>query len=107
MRFVTVRDLRSRSAEIWRKLRGEKEMVITHGGKPIAILASVPEGGLEESLAAIRRARATRAVATLQLRSTARAADRLGREEIDAEIASTRKARRRWVRPSTRNMVST
>ena len=40
MRFITVRELRSRSAEIWRRLADEPDMVITSNGKPVAILSA-------------------------------------------------------------------
>ena len=53
MRFVTVRELRSQSADVWRRLAKEPEMVITSNGKPVAILSAVLPEGLEESLAAL------------------------------------------------------
>jgi len=93
MRFVSVRDLRGRSAEIWRELPNEREMVVTSNGRPIAVLASVNEATLEDSLAAFRQTRAVGAVAGLQLRSTARGADALSTEQIDAEIDAARRER--------------
>jgi antitoxin (DNA-binding transcriptional repressor) of toxin-antitoxin stability system len=95
MKFVSVRDLRGKSADIWRELPDEREMVITSHGRPVAILAAVNESNLEESLAAFRRARAIGAVASLQRRSAATGADALSAEEIEAEIAAVRGARRR------------
>ena len=94
MKFVSVRDLRGKSADIWRELPGEREMVITSNGRPVAILAAVNESNLEESLAAFRKSRAIDAVASLQRRSVARGADALTSEDIDAEIATVREARR-------------
>ena len=91
MRFVTVRDLRGRSAQVWKELKREKDMVITSNGKPIAILSAVAERNLEESLNAIRRARAVSAVASMQLKSVETGADRMTLEEINAEIAGARK----------------
>lgn len=93
MKFVSVRDLRGRSAEIWRQLPEEREMVITNNGRPVAILAAVGESNVEESLAAFRRARAVDAVASMQGRSVARGARKLTEAEIEAEIAASRKAR--------------
>jgi prevent-host-death family protein len=58
MRFISVRDLRNKSAEVWKDLPGEREMIITSNGRPVAILASVNESNLEESLSAFRQARA-------------------------------------------------
>lgn len=95
MKFVSVRDLRGKSADIWRELRDEREMVITSNGRPVAILAAVNESNLEESLAAFRRARAVDAVVALQRRSVATGADALSAQEIDAEIAAVRRARAR------------
>lgn len=94
VKFVSVRDLRGRSAEIWRQLPEEREMVITNNGRPVAILAAVGESNVEESLAAFRRARAVDAVASMQGRSVARGAQKLSEAEIEAEIAAARKARR-------------
>lgn len=93
MRFVTVRELRSKSAEVWRRLAGERDLVITSNGKPIAVLSAVTEDKLEEGLAAIRRARAMAAVEAMQSASVAAKTDRLTRKEISAEIAAVRKAR--------------
>ncbi|MHB1323956.1 MAG: type II toxin-antitoxin system Phd/YefM family antitoxin [Coriobacteriia bacterium] len=95
MKFVSVRDLRGKSADIWRDLPDEREMVITSNGRPVAILAAVNESNLEESLAAFRQARAVDAVAALQRRSVARGAEVPSPDEIAAEIASVRKARLR------------
>ena len=50
MKFVSVRDLRGKSADIWRELPEEREMVITSNGRPVAILAAVNESNLEQSL---------------------------------------------------------
>lgn len=95
MKFVSVRDLRGKSADIWRDLPGEREMVITSNGRPVAILASVNESNLEESLAAFRQNRAIDAVAAMQRRSASRGADALTAADIEAEIAAVREARRR------------
>ena len=94
MKFISVRDLRGRSAEIWRELPGEREMVITSNGRPVAILAAVGESNLEQSLAAFRRVRAVEAVASVQRQSVARGMDKLTDAEVEAEIAAVRKARR-------------
>ena len=95
MKFVSVRDLRGKSADIWRELPDEREMVITSNGRPVAILAAVNEANLEESLAAFRRARAIGAVASLQRRAVSSDADALSGDDIEAEIAAVREARRR------------
>jgi len=95
MRFVSVRDLRGKSSEIWRRVGAEKDLVVTSNGHPIAILSVVSEESLEESLAAIRRARAAQAVESMQRGSVAAGRDRLPHTEIEAEIRTVRRARAR------------
>lgn len=94
MKLVSVRDLRSRSAEIWRQLEEEQEMVVTSNGRPVAVLSSVDEEVLEETLAAIRSARAVAALQELQRRSVEQGRDQMSQEEIEAEIRASRQARR-------------
>lgn len=93
MKFLSVRDLRGKSAQIWKELPAEREMIITNNGRPIAILASINEANLEESLAVFHRARAVEAVASLQRRSVEQGTDRIAMNEIDAEINAVRKKR--------------
>ncbi len=93
MKFLSVRDLRGKSAEVWKDLPNEREMVITSNGRPIAILAAINESNLEESLAAFRQARAIEAVASLQRQSADKGTDKITMDEIDAEIRIVRKKR--------------
>jgi len=93
MRFLSVRDLRSKSAQIWKELPSERELIITSNGRPIAILAAISESNLEESLTAFRQARAVEAVASLQCRSADNGTNNLTFDEIDAEIRAVRKNR--------------
>lgn len=93
MRFLSVRELRGNSARIWQELPSEREMVVTNNGRPVAILTTVGESNVEESLAAIRSARATSAVAQLQRCSVERGLDKLHKNEIEAEIAEVRRNR--------------
>jgi antitoxin (DNA-binding transcriptional repressor) of toxin-antitoxin stability system len=95
MRFVTIRDLRSKSAQIQRELPKQKEMILTSNGNPIAILSAVSEDTLEESLSALRRTRAMAAVAYIQRRSVELGTDRLSLKEINKEITAGRKSRKR------------
>lgn len=94
MRYVSVGDLQSKSEDEWRRLAGEEDVVVTSAGLPIAILTPVTEATLEESLTAVRRARAVAAVHDMQRRSVEQELDRLTPEEIDAEISAVRKDRK-------------
>jgi antitoxin (DNA-binding transcriptional repressor) of toxin-antitoxin stability system len=95
MKFISVRDLRGKSAEVWKDLPAEREVIVTSNGRPIAILSAVNESNLEESLSAIRQARAAEAVMSLQRRSVERGTDGITMEEIDAEIKAVRRKRKR------------
>jgi len=95
MKFVSVRDLRSKSAQVWKELLEEREMIITSNGRPIAIIAATKDSDLEESLSALRQARAVEAVASLQRRSVEKGNDKITMNEIDSEIKAVRKKRRR------------
>ncbi|MBU4257183.1 MAG: type II toxin-antitoxin system Phd/YefM family antitoxin [Candidatus Omnitrophica bacterium] len=93
MQFITIRDLRSKSAKIQRELPQEKEMVLTSNGKPIAILTATSADRIEESLAMIRQVRAMRAVDSMQRRSMEAGTGRMSLEEINKEIATVRRER--------------
>jgi hypothetical protein len=93
MKFLSVRELRGNSARVWEELPTERDMVVTNNGRPVAILSTVTEAGVEESLAAIRRARATLAVTLLQKRSVERGLDRIRPSAIEDEIAAVRRNR--------------
>ncbi|HJU06543.1 MAG TPA: hypothetical protein VJ692_15450, partial [Nitrospiraceae bacterium] len=93
MKFITVRDLRGRPGEVWSRLARERDIVLTSNGKPIAILSAVSEETLEESLAAVRKARAVAAVEKIQSCSVAAGTDRLSLDKINDEIHAARKTR--------------
>jgi antitoxin (DNA-binding transcriptional repressor) of toxin-antitoxin stability system len=93
MKFIAVRDLRSRSAGVWRDLQKEGELVITSNGKPIAIVSATDEASFEQSLAELRQARALRAARQLQEQSAA--AKAMDMAAIDKEIAAVRRGRGR------------
>ncbi len=93
MQFISVRDLRGKSAQIWKRLKQTRELVITSNGKPIAILSPTSEETLEESLNAIRTARAIEAVEAIQTQSVKTGRDKVTLEEINREIEAVRRAR--------------
>jgi len=95
MKFLSVRDLRGKSAQVWKELPEEREMVVTSNGRPIAILAAITEANLEESLSAFRQARAVEAVVSLQRRSIQQGISKISMDEINEEIKAVRKKRTR------------
>ena len=95
MKFLSVRDLKTKSSQVWKELAGQKEMIVTSNGRPIALLSSVNENNLEQVLSAFRRARATNAVASTQYESTQKGTDKISMDEIDAEIGAVRSKRKK------------
>jgi antitoxin (DNA-binding transcriptional repressor) of toxin-antitoxin stability system len=93
MEFITVRDLRTRPSQIWDKLRQQRDLILTSNGRPIAVLSHIDEDGVEETLAALRRARAQIALSRLRAAAAAQGLDRLSADEIEAEIAAARTER--------------
>ena len=94
MRFVTVRDLRNKPAQIRRSLLKEKDIVLTSNGRPFAIVTLTSEDELEHSLTMMRRIRAENAVTSMQKRSGEIGADQISLDEINTEIAAVRKKRK-------------
>ncbi len=93
MKFLSVRDLRGKSSEIWKQLPDEQDMVVTSNGRPIAILTATSESTFEESLSALRTARAIEAVGDMQRTSMEKGVDRMSLSEINREIKAVRKKR--------------
>lgn len=91
MKFITVRDLRTRPADIWRELPEAREMVLTNNGRPIALLTPIENDDIESSLSAVRRAKAIVAVQKLQQESIRKYPQGLKEEELESEIRETRK----------------
>ena len=88
MNFYSVRDLRTDSKSMWADLDKGDEVVLTNNGKPSALVIDIPEGGFDETLQAVRQARAM-----IALNSARRRAAREGfmsDEEIESVIAEAK-----------------
>jgi antitoxin (DNA-binding transcriptional repressor) of toxin-antitoxin stability system len=95
MKLLSVRDLKTKSSQVWKDLPDQKEMVITSNGRPIAILSTVNENNLEQVLSAFRKARAIEAVTSIQYESVRKGTDKITLEEINNEINAVRSKRKR------------
>ena len=95
MKFLSIRDLKTKSAQIWKELPDQNEMIITSNGRPIAILSSITENNLEQVLSAFRRARATDAVTSIQYESARKGTDKLTIDDINSEIKKVRSKRKK------------
>lgn len=94
MKSVTVRDLRARTAKVWRELVRDRELIVTSNGRPVAVLSTADADNVEETLAAFRQARASRALLKAQMQSVRAGLDKLPAADIEREIAAVRRRRR-------------
>src|SRR3989442_2773053 len=96
MKFISSRELRIHPGFVWKRLREEKDLVITNNGKPVGILTFIEEDSLEEVLTTLRQARAQAAACRIRQGATARGLhqlkDRHIQEIISRSRATTRKA---------------
>ncbi|TVS20536.1 MAG: type II toxin-antitoxin system Phd/YefM family antitoxin [Planctomycetaceae bacterium] len=95
MKFVTVRDIRTFPAKIWKQLPEEQEMVITNNSRPIALLTPISDQSLEQTLSAVRRARAMAAIQRMQKTTRELGLDRMTEQETEQEIDDEIRAGRR------------
>lgn len=93
MEFVSVRDLKINTGDVWEKLGKERELVITSNGRPIALMSEIAGNNLEPILNAVRRARGEWAIRQIQEESVRKGLDKMTMEEIDVIVKKVRKAR--------------
>lgn len=93
MKTITVRDLRSRTAKVWKELVRDRELIVTSNGRPVAVLSTADEESVEETLAAFRRARASQAVLKAQMQSVRTGKNKLTLADIQKEIDAVRAGR--------------
>jgi antitoxin (DNA-binding transcriptional repressor) of toxin-antitoxin stability system len=94
MRFLSVREMRAQSSELWKTLATENEVVLTHHGKPTAIITGVDEASFESTLMAIRRQRGKDALTRLRAQAQASGAAKMSDAEISAEIDAARREKK-------------
>lgn len=90
MKFVTVRDFRSRPAQVWKDLDREHELVVTSNGKPVALLTPISERNIGNTLATLKRVKAVEAANAMQLKSLKIGTAKLTLGQINAVIDEVR-----------------
>ena len=93
MRFVSVRELRNSPGKLWASL-SKADVVLTANGKPMGVLVGVDESRLDETVDAIRRAKAAMAVSRMRKRAAEAGTSRLTMAEINREVREVRRKRR-------------
>jgi prevent-host-death family protein len=98
MDFVTVRELREKSGEIWHRVEAGEEFVVTRNGKPFALLVHTEPAAVEDKLRALRLQAFGQAWDALSREAQASDAAEMTDEEIHAQINAVRQERRRAAR---------
>jgi prevent-host-death family protein len=93
MRYVSVRELRNRPGRLWSTLSKE-DVVLTSNGKPMGVLVGVDETRLDDTVEAIRRAKAILAVSRMRRKAEETGLNRLSIADINREIREVRRRRR-------------
>ena len=88
-------DLRKKPASQWLKSAGEDDLIITSKGQPIAVLLRIASASVESTRALVRSVRALQAQTALQQAAVGNGTADFSMSDIDAEIAASRRARRR------------
>lgn len=89
MNFYSVRELRTNSKRMWADLSSGDEVVITNNGKPSALVINIPEGSFDETVQAVRQAKAMIALNSARMRAAK--AGFMAEEEIEAVIADAKR----------------
>lgn len=88
MNFYSMRDLRTKSKTMWSDLGKDNEVVLTNNGKPSALVINIPDGCFDETVQAIRQAKAM--IALTSMRRKASEDGFKSDDEIDAIINEAR-----------------
>jgi prevent-host-death family protein len=95
VKFVSSRDLRINPGAIWKRLREEKDLVITSNGKPVGVLTFADEDSLEDVLTTLRQGRALSAAARIRQNAARKRMNQLSDHDIETIIQRTRALRRK------------
>lgn len=88
MNFYSMRDLRTESKTMWADLDSGNEVVLTNNGKPAAIIIDIPEGYFDETVQAVRQAKAM--IALNSIRQKAAKEGYMSDNDIDDIISEVR-----------------
>lgn len=91
MDYVTVRELREKSGEIWQRVDAGEDFVVTRNGKPFALLVHTEPAELEGRMRALRAAQLGAVIERLQSQALAAGANQLSDSEVQSEVEAVRR----------------
>lgn len=98
MKFVSSREIRINPRPILEYLEGGDEVVVTTHGKPVALMLGVGEENLEETLRAVRSAKAQASVSNMRKIAQDKGLNQADRKAVEDEIEASRRAGGEWRR---------
>jgi antitoxin (DNA-binding transcriptional repressor) of toxin-antitoxin stability system len=90
MKFVTIKGLKASPADIWKQLPSEREMIVTSNGKPIALITPINDEMFDDTITAVRRARALISMKRMQAISVSLGNNKMTLEKITSVIQEVR-----------------
>ena len=94
MEFISSREIRINPGPVWKRVGEGEEVVVTSRGKPVALILGVGGEDLEDTVRAVRRARAEIAVSRMRQAAARRGIAGMEPEEVEAEIRAARGEKR-------------
>lgn len=91
IRMLSMRDLRNTPGKFWKTLKGDRAIALSVNGVPKAVVISIPNGDLEAVVSLITRVRAQEATEIARRTSEEHGISEMTMDEIDAEVAASRK----------------
>ena len=95
MSTISVSELKKKPAKQWLKSASKDDLVITSKGQPVAVLLRIAAASVESTRALVRSVRALQSQSALQQAAVVNGTSDFSMSDIDAEIAASRRARRR------------
>jgi antitoxin (DNA-binding transcriptional repressor) of toxin-antitoxin stability system len=94
MKFISIRELRNSTAQLDKMIAKDGSVVVTNSGKPAYLMFGIDEESFEDTILDLYRIRAFRATRSVQRKAVHAEIDNLPLNEINEEIAKSRKERK-------------
>ena len=92
MKYITIRDFRTKPGQVRESLAGE-DALLTQNGKPFALVTPVTPSNYMEVSRAVKQAKAQTLLRAIRADAALKGTDRLSATDIEREIAAARKER--------------
>ena len=94
MQFLTIRELSKSPKETLTKINESNKAIITNNGKPQALIIKIDANNLEKTLSMLQKLELMQNLTDMRLESMKNGNSKMTLDEINAEIAASRKKRK-------------